>query len=153
MNQLCVYVSALHLGLPHPTPLGHHRALSWAPGAIRPLSTGYFTHSSVYMSRCFCPLDKDTLWDGKSNCCPINTLCRVLHLGNYTSCPPSSIESPLSTRYFLTPSLWELFPPSRIEQIPIWDISFLYLKVVSHCLLTLSAPQLLFSKVRMLDWM
>ena len=27
---------------PHPTSLGHHRALSWVPGAIRRLLTSYF---------------------------------------------------------------------------------------------------------------
>ena len=35
----------------HPTPLGHHRATSWAPCAIQHLPTSYtFTHSSMYMS-------------------------------------------------------------------------------------------------------
>ena len=35
----------------HPTPLGHHRAASWAPCAVQKLPTSYtFTHSSVYMS-------------------------------------------------------------------------------------------------------
>ena len=44
-----VFLPAPHL---HPTPLGHHRALSWAPYAISnsfPLAN-YLTHGSVYMS-------------------------------------------------------------------------------------------------------
>ena len=31
----------------HPTPLGHHRALNWAPCAIQQLPTSYFTHGKV----------------------------------------------------------------------------------------------------------
>ena len=32
---------------PHPTPLGHHRALSWAPCGIPQLPTSYFTHAAA----------------------------------------------------------------------------------------------------------
>ena len=35
----------------HPTPLGHHRALSWTPCVIQQfLIAVYFTHGSVYIS-------------------------------------------------------------------------------------------------------
>ena len=56
VNQLYVYIYPLPPGSPshpqpHPTPLGHHRAPSWAPCAMQELPTSfYFTHGSVYMS-------------------------------------------------------------------------------------------------------
>ena len=34
----------------HPSPLGHHRALSWAPCVIQQLPTSCFACGSVYMS-------------------------------------------------------------------------------------------------------
>ena len=54
MNQLYVHIYPLPLeppSHPHPylTPLGHHRALSWAPYAIQKLPTSYFTHGSVHI--------------------------------------------------------------------------------------------------------
>ena len=52
MNQLYVYIYPLPpLGpIPHPTPLGHHRAPSWAPCAIPQVPIGCFTCSSTYVS-------------------------------------------------------------------------------------------------------
>ena len=42
------------LPTPHPIPLGHHRAASWAPCVIKQLTlASYFTHGSVYMSMLF----------------------------------------------------------------------------------------------------
>ena len=35
---------------PHPSPLGHHKALSWVSCAIQLLPTCYFTQGSEYMS-------------------------------------------------------------------------------------------------------
>ena len=35
---------------PHPTPLSHHRASSWAPWTTVQTSTSYFTHGGVFMS-------------------------------------------------------------------------------------------------------
>ena len=46
--------SKASLPAPHPIPLGHHRALSWAPCAIQQLLTSYpFTHGSVYIHQCY----------------------------------------------------------------------------------------------------
>ena len=35
---------------PHPAPLGHHRALSWAPCTVQLLPTSCLFHGSIYMS-------------------------------------------------------------------------------------------------------
>ena len=47
------YIPSL-LGLPHPTPspspLGHHRALSWAPCAVQQPPISYFSHGNVHAS-------------------------------------------------------------------------------------------------------
>ena len=41
---------------PHPTPLGHHRALSWTPCAIQQLPTSYqISHSVVYICLSYSP--------------------------------------------------------------------------------------------------
>ena len=57
VDQLCVYICALPLQSPsyphpHPTPLGHHRAPSWAPCAIRQSPTSYllYTWSCIYVN-------------------------------------------------------------------------------------------------------
>ena len=52
VSQLYVCIYPLPLELPihsHPTPLGHHRAWSWAPCAIRQLPTSCLTHGGVYV--------------------------------------------------------------------------------------------------------
>ena len=54
MNQPYVYIYTLPMGsLPQPpsTPLGHHRALSWAPRALQePPTSCLLIHSSIHMS-------------------------------------------------------------------------------------------------------
>ena len=67
--------------IPHPSPFGHHRALSWAPCAIQqfPLAI-YFTHGSVCMSVLpsqFIPFSTPP---------PLCALVHSLHLCLY-SCP------------------------------------------------------------------
>ena len=59
----CIHTSppswALLPPLPHPAPLGHHRALGWAPCIIQQLPTSYlfYTWSCVYVkaTRSVCP--------------------------------------------------------------------------------------------------
>ena len=51
-STLCIHISfPSWTSLPppptYPTPLGHHRALSWAPCAIQQLPTSYFTHGQT----------------------------------------------------------------------------------------------------------
>ena len=59
-DQLYVYIYPLpprppSLLTPHPTCLGHHRALSWALCAIQHLPTSHlFTHGSVFVCVCVC---------------------------------------------------------------------------------------------------
>ena len=54
VNQLSVYIYPLSLippsTHPHPTPLGHPRALDWAPWVLQHIPTSYFTHGDVSMS-------------------------------------------------------------------------------------------------------
>ena len=56
-----IYKNPSLLDLPptmlHPTPLGHHGALSWAPRAAQHLPTSYCIQGSVYMSM---PLSQST---------------------------------------------------------------------------------------------
>ena len=52
MNQLYVFIYSLPPTHPYPTPLGHHRALSWAPCAIEQLPTSYLIlYMVVYVSQ------------------------------------------------------------------------------------------------------
>ena len=45
-------LNPLHPPCPHPTPLGHHRALNWAPCTIQQLPTTYlFIHGGTYIRR------------------------------------------------------------------------------------------------------
>ena len=53
LNQLYIYVHLFPLkplSHPHPTPLCHHRAPSWAPCVMQPPASICFIHSSVYTS-------------------------------------------------------------------------------------------------------
>ena len=53
ISSMYTYIPSL-LGTPNPTPypspLGHHRALSWAPCAVQQLPTSCFSHDGVYTS-------------------------------------------------------------------------------------------------------
>ena len=49
-SAVCIPISPPPGTYPHPIPLGHHRAPSWAPCAIQQLPTIYSTHCSVYIS-------------------------------------------------------------------------------------------------------
>ena len=61
ISSMYIYKNPSLLDLPptmlHPTPLGHHGALSWAPSAVQHLPTSYCLQGSVYMSL---PLSKST---------------------------------------------------------------------------------------------
>ena len=83
---------------PHLTPLGHHRALSWAPCTIRSFPPALcFTHGSVYMSALL-----------TSSHLPLPTLCPQVHslrLCLY-SCPANRL---ISTMFLDSPaSFWML---------------------------------------------
>ena len=66
---------------PHPTHLGHHRALSWAPCATQQVPTSYLFYTrSVYMS---IPISQFILPPTAHSPCPHS---RSLHLCLY-SCP------------------------------------------------------------------
>ena len=61
-----MYIHPLTLAPPfyptsHSTPLGHHRAPSWAPRTMQQLPTSCFTHSSVYV--CLITQSRPTLCD------------------------------------------------------------------------------------------
>ena len=47
---MCVNYTYISPILPISTPLGHHRAPSWAPCVTKQLPTSYFTHDNIYMS-------------------------------------------------------------------------------------------------------
>ena len=67
--------------LPHPTPLGHHRAPGWAPCDMQLTPVIYFTHDSVCMSMLLSQLSYPLLpslcsqamhsWSGYSDLCPL----------------------------------------------------------------------------------
>ena len=46
-----IYILSLlsFLSLPHPTPLGHHRAPGWAPRVIKQLPTSYLYYTRYYI--------------------------------------------------------------------------------------------------------
>ena len=61
-----MYIHPLTLAPPfyptsHSTPLGHHRAPSWAPCTMQQLPTSCFTHGSVYV--CLITQSRPTLCD------------------------------------------------------------------------------------------
>ena len=47
---MCTYIPSLLSPPPNLTPLGCHRAQSWAPCTIQQVLTSYFPHGSVYVS-------------------------------------------------------------------------------------------------------
>ena len=49
------YAPSLFYLPPHPTPLGCYRAWVWVSWVTQQISTGYFTHDSVYVSMLFSP--------------------------------------------------------------------------------------------------
>lgn len=49
-SSICIHISPPSHALLHPTPLGYHRALSWAPCVVQQLPTSCLKHGNVYAS-------------------------------------------------------------------------------------------------------
>ena len=45
----CIYPLLLGPPQPHPTPVGHHRALSWVPCTMHQVPTSYVLHMAVHV--------------------------------------------------------------------------------------------------------
>ena len=76
-----IYISSL-LSLPptvHPTPLGHHRALSWAPCAIQQLPPSYLFYTQWYIyvnaTLSICPTLPFSLYPQVHSSCPCLYSC------------------------------------------------------------------------------
>ena len=69
--------SRISLTHPHPTPLGHHQALSWAPCVIQQLPTSCLFYTCSYIRQCYSPssspltfcqrMHMSVLWDSSYN--------------------------------------------------------------------------------------
>ena len=134
VNQLDVYIFPFPLGppfhhTPQPTSLGHHRAQSWAPCAIRQVPIAvYFTHGSVYMS---IPISQFIPPSLPPPCPHVHSLC--LHL---YSCPANrfictifevstymhwyTIFVFLFLTYFTLHSVWQTPDLSTSLQFAFW---------------------------------
>ena len=103
MNQLFIYIHPLPLGDPsrpiHPTPLGHHRALSWAPCVIEQLPTSYlfYTRYCIYARAIFQSVSPSPS--------PLCLHIHFLHLRLY-SCPENRF---ICTIFLYSIHIWYLF--------------------------------------------
>ena len=124
-----IYLLALEFPfhLPHPSPLGHHRAPSWAPCVIQKLSTSCLTHGKI----CVCIyIYNATLSVHPTYFSPHNVHISVLYI--YLSIPALQIGSLVSFSKFhiyvliyyfcfslsdLVHSVWQTLGSSKSDSI------------------------------------